>query len=59
MPMFIFPRSRRAGRQAEDPENKLRLLAGRQEANHQLMKAYQTYLAGLSLSVGRSETFRS
>jgi ATP-dependent Clp protease ATP-binding subunit ClpA len=38
--------------QAEDPENKLRHLAVRQEAIYQIVKAYQTYLAGLSLSVG-------
>jgi hypothetical protein len=38
-----IPRSQWAGRQAEDPENKLRLLAVRPEANYQLMKTCQTY----------------
>jgi ATP-dependent Clp protease ATP-binding subunit ClpA len=43
----------RTGRQAEDLENKLRtLVIGQDEAIHQIVKAYQTHLAGLS-PVGR------
>jgi ATP-dependent Clp protease ATP-binding subunit ClpB len=41
------------GRQAEDLENKLRhLIIGQDEAIHQIVRAYQTHLAGLS-PVGR------
>ena len=41
------------GRQAEDLENRLRhLVIGQDEAIHQIVSAYQTYLAGLS-PVGR------
>src|SRR5258705_306027 len=43
----------RTGRQAEDLENKLRsLVIGQDEAIHQIVRAYQTHLAGLS-PVGR------
>src|SRR6266404_4614788 len=39
----------RTGRQAEDLENKLRhLVIGQDEAIHQIVRAYQTHLAGLS-----------
>src|SRR5712671_3728270 len=39
----------RTGRQAEDLENTLRhLVLGQEEAIHQIVRAYQTYLAGLS-----------
>jgi ATP-dependent Clp protease ATP-binding subunit ClpA len=42
------------GRQAEHLENKLRhLVVGQDEAIHQIVRAYQTYLAGLS-PAGRS-----
>src|ERR1700747_1094342 len=41
------------GRQAEDLENQLhRLVVGQDEAIHQIVKAYQTHMAGLS-PVGR------
>src|SRR5260370_3597518 len=37
------------GRQAEELENKLRrLVVGQDEAIHQIVRAYQTHLAGLS-----------
>ncbi len=43
----------RTGRQAEDLENKLRdLVIGQDEAIHQIVRAYQTHLAGLA-PVGR------
>src|SRR6267154_2075326 len=43
----------KTGRQAEDLENKLlHLIVGQDEAIHQIVKAYQTHLAGLS-PVGR------
>ena len=39
----------KTGRQAEDLENKLRhSVIGQEEAIHQIVKAYQTYLTGLS-----------
>src|SRR5579863_4279933 len=39
----------RTGRQAEDLENKLRrLVVGQDDAIHQIVRAYQTYQAGLS-----------
>jgi hypothetical protein len=41
------------GRPAKHPENKLRnLVVGQDEAIHQIVRAYQTHLAGLS-PVGR------
>jgi ATP-dependent Clp protease ATP-binding subunit ClpB len=43
----------KTGRQAEDLENTLRhLVIGQDEAIHQIVRAYQTYLAGLS-PIGR------
>src|SRR5260370_22005488 len=43
----------RTGRQAKDLEDKLRhLVIGQEEAIHQIVRTYQTYLAGLS-PVGR------
>ncbi len=43
----------RTGSQAEDLENKLRhMVVGQDEAIHQIVKTYQTYVAGLS-PVGR------
>jgi ATP-dependent Clp protease ATP-binding subunit ClpB len=43
----------KTGRQAEDLENKLRhLIIGQDEAIHEIVRAYQTYLAGLA-PVGR------
>ena len=43
----------KTGRQAEDMENKLRhLIVGQDEAIHQIVRSYQTYLAGLT-PVGR------
>src|SRR5260370_84786 len=45
--------STRMGRQAMDLENRLRhLVIGQEEAIHQIVRAYQTHLAGLS-PVGR------
>src|ERR1700694_847065 len=39
----------KTGRQAKDLENQLRnLVVGQDEAIHEIVKAYQTYLAGLS-----------
>ena len=39
----------KTGRQAEDLENKLRrLIVGQEEAIHQIVRAYQTHVAGLS-----------
>ena len=43
----------RMGRQAEDEKKPRRLVVGQNEAIHQIVRAYQTYLAGLSPS-GRS-----
>jgi ATP-dependent Clp protease ATP-binding subunit ClpB len=41
--------STKTGRQAEDLENKLhRLVVGQDEAIHQIVRAYQTHVAGLS-----------
>jgi len=53
MPKLILLDSSKTGRQAEDLENQLRhLVVGQDEAIHQIVKAYQTHLAGLS-PVGR------
>ena len=49
MPKVIVLDPSRTGRQAEDLENQLRhLVVGQDEAIHQIVKAYQTHLAGLS-----------
>ena len=53
MPMLALLDITRKGRQAEDLENKLRRrVIGQDEAIHQIVRAYQTYMAGLS-PVGR------
>src|SRR5438876_8758317 len=53
MPKLALLDPTKTGRQAEDLENQLRhLVVGQEEAIHQIVKAYQTYLAGLS-PVGR------
>jgi ATP-dependent Clp protease ATP-binding subunit ClpA len=53
MPKLILLDSSKTGRQAEDLENQLRhLVVGQDEAIQQIVKAYQTHLAGLS-PVGR------
>jgi ATP-dependent Clp protease ATP-binding subunit ClpB len=53
MPRLALLDTTRKGRQAEDLENKLRrLVIGQDEAIHQIVRAYQTHLAGLS-PVGR------
>jgi ATP-dependent Clp protease ATP-binding subunit ClpB len=53
MPRLAVLDTNKRGRQAEDLENKLRhLVIGQEEAIHQIVRAYQTYLAGLS-PVGR------
>jgi ATP-dependent Clp protease ATP-binding subunit ClpB len=53
MPKLILLDSSKTGRQAEDLENQLRhFVVGQDEAIHQIVKAYQTHLAGLS-PVGR------
>src|SRR5205807_10190027 len=53
MPKLTLLDPNKTGRQAEDLENQLRnLVVGQDEAIHQIVKAYQTYLAGLS-PVGR------
>src|SRR6202163_2554656 len=49
MPKLTLLDPNKTGRQAEDLENQLRnLVVGQDEAIHQIVKAYQTYLAGLS-----------
>ena len=49
MPRLAVLDPTRTGRQAEDLENKLRhLVIGQDEAIHQIGRAYQTYLVGLS-----------
>src|SRR5882762_5047148 len=53
MPKLTLLDPNKTGRQAEDLENQLRnLVIGQDEAIHQIVKAYQTHLAGLS-PVGR------
>ena len=53
MPRLALLDPTKTGRQAEDLENKLRhLIVGQDEAIHQIVRSYQTYLAGLS-PVGR------
>src|ERR1700674_4537904 len=53
MPKLTLLDPNKTGRQAEDLENQLRnLVVGQDEAIHQIVKAYQTHLAGLS-PVGR------
>jgi ATP-dependent Clp protease ATP-binding subunit ClpB len=49
MPMIELLDPTQNGRQAEHLENKLRhLIVGQDEAIHQIVRAYQTYLAGLA-----------
>src|SRR4030081_995673 len=49
MPKLTLLDPNKTGRQAEDLENQLRnLVVGQDEAIHQIVKAYQTHLAGLS-----------
>src|SRR6266446_5233192 len=49
MPRFTLLDSTKTGRQAEDLENKLHsLVVGQDEAIHQIVRAYQTHVAGLS-----------
>jgi len=58
MPRLAILDPNRTGKQAEDLENKLRhLVVGQDEAIRQIVRAYQTHLAGLSRLGGRSETF--
>src|SRR5258707_11543600 len=53
MPKLTLLDPNKTGRQAEDLENQLRsLVVGQDEAIYQIVKAYQTHLAGLS-PVGR------
>ncbi len=53
MPMFALLDPDKTGRQAESLENTLRhLIVGQDEAIHQIVRAYQTHMAGLS-PVGR------
>ena len=53
MPKLALLDPTKTGRHAEDLENNLRrLIVGQQEAIHQIVRAYQTHLAGLS-PVGR------
>ena len=53
MPRLASLDPTKTGRQAEDLENKLRhLIVGQDEAIHQIVRSYQTYLAGLA-PVGR------
>src|SRR5258708_36048660 len=49
MPMLTLLDPNKTGRQAADLENQLgNLVVGQDEAIHQIVKAYQTHLAGLS-----------
>jgi len=49
MPKLALLDPTKTGRQAEDLENKLRrLIVGQEEAIHQIVRAYQTHIAGLS-----------
>jgi ATP-dependent Clp protease ATP-binding subunit ClpB len=53
MPRLALLDPTKTGRQAQDLENKLsHSIVGQEEAIHQIVRAYQTYLAGLS-PVGR------
>ena len=53
MPRLALLDSTKTGKQAEDLENKLRhFVVGQEEAIHQIVRAYQNHLAGLS-PVGR------
>ncbi len=53
MPRIALLDPTRTGRQAKDLENKLRhLIVGQEEAIHEVVRAYQTYMAGLC-PVGR------
>src|SRR5580698_5209520 len=53
MPRLTLLDPTRAGRQADDLENRLgHLIVGQEEAIHQIVRAYQTHVAGLS-PVGR------
>src|SRR5260370_8408344 len=53
MPKLTLLDPDKTGRQAEDLENQLRnLVVGQDEAVHQIVRAYQTHVAGLS-PVGR------
>jgi ATP-dependent Clp protease ATP-binding subunit ClpB len=53
MPKLALLDPTKTGRQAEELENKLRhLIIGQEEAIHQIVRAYQTHVAGLS-PVGR------
>src|SRR5216684_1949059 len=53
MPRLALLDTTKTGKQAEDLENKLcHLVIGQDEAIHQIVRAYQTYLAGLA-PVGR------
>src|ERR1700720_3397589 len=53
MPKLTLLDPTKTGKQAEDLENELRhLVVGQDEAIHQIVRAYQTHLAGLS-PVGR------
>ena len=49
MPKLTLLDPNKTGRQAEDLENQLRnLVVGQDEAIHQIVRAYQTHVAGLS-----------
>ena len=49
MPMLALLDTSKKGRQAEELENKLHhLVIGQEEAIHQIVRAYQTHLAGLT-----------
>ena len=49
MPKLTLLDPTKTGRQAEDLENQLRhLVVGQDEAIHQIVRVYQTHLAGLS-----------
>jgi ATP-dependent Clp protease ATP-binding subunit ClpA len=53
MPKLALLNPTKTGRQARDLEDELRhLIVGQEEAIHQIVRAYQTHLAGLS-PIGR------
>ena len=48
MPMLTILDPNKTGRQAEDLEDKTCLAVGQEEAIHQIVRAHQTHLTGLS-----------
>ena len=60
MSAFVLLDPGKTGKQAEELENSLRhRIVGQEEAIHQIVRAYQTHVAGLSRLGGRSGIFYS